>query len=67
MKRCLAAAVALALALVTAASAELPFKSISVTQTSQTWYFRPAEAVGLCNFGSDAVYFRLFRDEEARS
>lgn len=64
MKRILAAVLALVAALVQAASAELQFKSLSVTTTSQTYQFRPAEFVGLCNLGTDTVHYRLFWEGE---
>ena len=47
--------------LATTANAELGFKSISVTSTSQYYYFpSPRTSVMLCNYGSDKVYYRLF-------
>lgn len=53
------------LALAVQTSAELPFKALSVTDTSQTYYLpRPQEVVGLCNLGANEAYYRLFWDGE---
>lgn len=43
------------------ASAELQFKALSATATSQTFLFaRPSSSVMLCNLGANEVYYRLF-------
>lgn len=63
MKRALA--VLLVLALAQASSAELIFKSVSVSDTSTTYTFpRGAEGVTLCNQNTTTAYYRLFWEGE---
>ena len=53
------------LALAVPGHAELGFKALSVTATSQTYMLPVASAdVSLCNIGTDAVYFRAFWEGE---
>lgn len=43
------------------AGAELQFKALSATSTSQTFLFaRQANSVMICNLGANEVYYRLF-------
>lgn len=52
-------------AFVTVSDAELRFKALSVTATSQTYFLtRPQEVVSLCNLGANEAYFRLFWEGE---
>lgn len=54
-----------ALALAVPGHAELGFKALSVTQTSQTYMLPVASAeVQLCSVGLDVAYFRVFWEGE---
>jgi hypothetical protein len=45
--------------------AEFRVKVLSVTATSQTYLLpTPQDAVGLCNYGTNHAYYRLFWDGE---
>lgn len=53
------------LALVSVASTEVRFKSLSVTQASQTYVFPvPAASVLICNYGAAISYHRLFTEND---
>lgn len=64
MKKILTA-LALVLALVVPAHGEVRFKSLSVTDTSQTYVFPVASAsVLICNYGANISYHRLFTEND---
>ena len=65
MKRTiLALGLVLALAIPVAAE-EVAFKSLSATETSQTWIFtKAASSVLICNFGANESFYRLFNENE---
>jgi hypothetical protein len=48
-----------------AVNAELSFKALSATATSQTYTFpSPRASVMICNLGADAIFFRLFNEND---
>lgn len=64
MKRILMA-LALVAALVSVGSTEVRFKSLSVTDASQTYQFPVATAsVLICNYGAAISYHRLFTEND---
>lgn len=64
MKRAILA-IALVLALVSVGSTEVRFKSLSVTDASQTYTFPvPAASVLICNYGANISYHRLFTEND---
>lgn len=65
MKRAFAV-LAVIVALAVPVVGEVSFKSLSVTETSQTWVLPlPQSTVTICNVGANEVYFRLFNENES--
>lgn len=63
MKRILIA-LGLVLALVTVGSAEVGFRSVSVTATSQTIQIPASQGLLLCNWGANESYHRIFTEND---